>query len=89
MGKVVEGAAGAAGKITGYTEHGLAQAMGREGVGVAPKAILDAVRDPLKVVPQEGRGTTMFVGRDAIVILNKEGKIVTTWPNGAAGVRSP
>jgi RHS repeat-associated protein len=88
-GKVIEGAAGVAGKITGYTEHGLAQAMGREGVGVAPKAILDAVRDPLKVVPQEGRGTTMFVGRDATVILNKEGKVVTTWANGAAGVRSP
>lgn len=33
-------------KITGYTEHGLNQALSRDGVGVAPSAILDTINNP-------------------------------------------
>ena len=36
-------------KITGYTKHGLNQAISRQGVGVSPQAILDAVKNPVKV----------------------------------------
>jgi hypothetical protein len=31
--------------ITGYTRHGLEQAIGREGAGVSPRAILHTVKD--------------------------------------------
>jgi RHS repeat-associated protein len=67
------------GKITGYTKHGLDQAIGRDGGrGVHPEAILDAVVSPTAVVEQAG-GTTKYVGKNATVILNGEGKVVTTW----------
>jgi hypothetical protein len=67
------------GKITGYTNHGLKQAIGRDGGrGVHLEGILDAVRNPTKVIEQAG-GTTKYVGKDATVILNGEGKVVTTW----------
>lgn len=32
--------------ITGYTRHGLQQAIERDGHGVSPRAILDAVKNP-------------------------------------------
>lgn len=73
------GGAKVGGKISGYTKHGLEQAIGRHGGrGVHPKAILDAVRNPTKLIEQAG-GTTKYVGKDATVILNGEGKVVTTW----------
>ncbi|HMS22823.1 MAG TPA: RHS repeat-associated core domain-containing protein, partial [Candidatus Levybacteria bacterium] len=69
-------------KITGYTNHGLNQAIGRDGgKGVAPKAILDAVRNPIKTVNQTG-GVIRYVGNQAVVVLNKLGKIITTWSKG-------
>jgi RHS repeat-associated protein len=82
-GAAIAGAARAAGivggKITGYTRHGLEQAIGRDGGrGVHPQAIVDAVRSPTKVIEQAG-GKTKYVGKDATVILNNEGKVVTTW----------
>ncbi|MBL8862218.1 MAG: RHS repeat-associated core domain-containing protein, partial [Planctomycetes bacterium] len=67
------------GKITGYTDHGLQQAIGRDGGrGVHPEAILDAVRNPTKVVEQAG-GATKYSGEQGTVILNSQGKVVTTW----------
>ncbi|MFO0982588.1 MAG: RHS repeat-associated core domain-containing protein [Planctomycetota bacterium] len=72
-----EGAVG--GKIAGYTNHGIEQAIARDGgKGVDPKAILDAVRSPTTVVAQTD-GTTKCVGENATVVLNSEGKVVTTW----------
>lgn len=63
-----------AGKITGYTKHGLAQAMQRDGGrGVSPKAILDTVRNPKKVV-QQSKGRMKYSGKNAVVVLNKMGK---------------
>jgi len=77
--KAAKGGARVGGGITGYTKHGLEQAIGRDGGrGVHPKAILDAVRNPTKVIEQAG-GTTKYIGKDATVILNGEGKVVTTW----------
>ena len=65
--------------LTGYTSHGLNQAVGRNGGrGVNVKAILDAVRNPKKIIKQ-ANGTTKYVGKKATVILNKEGKVVTTY----------
>ncbi len=72
--------------ITGYTRHGLNQAIGREGKGVHPKAILDAVKNPTTVKLFEN-GVTRFNGQDATVILNDTGKVITTFPSSGNGVR--
>ena len=40
--------------ITGYSRHGLNQAISRDDVGVAPGAILDAVKNPLSITGQSG-----------------------------------
>ena len=64
-------------RITGYTQHGLKQALGRDGHGVSAKGILDAFRNPKKVVYDAGRDTFKFIGQRSITVLNREGKIVT------------
>ncbi|MCC7509754.1 MAG: hypothetical protein IT464_10295 [Planctomycetes bacterium] len=67
------------GKITGHTNHGLHQVIGRDGGrGVHPKAILDAVTNPNKVVTQSN-GTIQYKGANATVVLNGDGKVVTAW----------
>lgn len=76
------------GRITGYTTHGLNQAIGREGVGVSNRAILDAVRNSQRVVEQGG-GVTKYIGKNATVITNSEGRIITTYPRGSGGFRIP
>jgi len=80
------GGAGARGPISGFTKHGLNQAISRDGVGVSNLAILDAVNNPTKVISQTG-GRTMYVGRDATVVMNSQGQVITTWANGSAGQR--
>ncbi len=75
------------GKITGYTRHGINQAIGRDGgLGVAPSAILDTVKNPLLVVNQSG-GKIMYTGKNSTVVLNKIGKVITTWATNRAGIR--
>ncbi|WP_216594488.1 hypothetical protein, partial [Pectobacterium brasiliense] len=60
-----------AGKITGYTKHGLNQAVGRNGgKGVNAKDMLDAVKNPKKVV-ENANGTTRYQGKRATVVLNQ------------------
>jgi hypothetical protein len=66
-------------KITGYTNHGLNQAIGRDGgKGVNAKAMVDAVKNPKQIVPGSGVGTTAYKGKSATVVLNQDGKVVTT-----------
>ena len=50
-------------KIAGYTAHGVEEAISREGHGVKASAILDAVRNPKKIVwkiNQKGLTQTYF-----------------------------
>jgi hypothetical protein len=75
-----------AGRITGYTQHGLNQAISRAGGGVSPQAILNAVRNPQQVVAQ-ANGTVKYVGQQATVVLNQAGKVVTTWARSKLGIR--
>ncbi len=84
--RATRGVAKVGGKITGYTKHGLNQAIGREGVGVAPRAILDAVKNPRRVVQRTG-GVTEYVGDAARVRLNEAGKVVTVIPTSRQGFR--
>jgi RHS repeat-associated protein len=79
---------GVAGVIKGYTQHGLEQAIARDaGRGVSPSAILDAVRSPLSENAQAD-GRIQYVGKGAVVVVNSEGRIVTTYPRNSAGVRN-
>ncbi len=74
--------------ITGYTKHGIDSAISHDGVGVSPRAILDAVKNPIKVLEQGG-GRLKMIGKDATVVLNSARKVVTTWARNAAGYRIP
>jgi hypothetical protein len=65
------------GRIRGFTKHGLNQAISREGVGVTQAAMLDAVKNPLRVV-QQAEGKVLYIGRSARVVLNSDGEVVTT-----------
>jgi hypothetical protein len=62
--------------ITGFSKHGLNQAINR---GVSPSAILDATRNPLTINPRPN-GTTQYIGSRATVVLNPSGRVVTMWP---------
>ena len=68
-------------RIRGFTKHGKDQALKR---GVSSRNLRDAVRNPgtgsKSFVAGQNKGTTKFVGRNATVVLNKQGKVVTTWP---------
>ncbi len=91
LGKVGELAdkAGEVSKITGYTEHGLFQAIGRDyGHRVSPSAILDAVNEPKSVV-QQANNTTKYTGKSAKVVLNEDGKVVTTMSTKKSAYRGP
>lgn len=62
--------------ITGFTRHGINQAINR---GVSPSAILDAVKNPLRIVPR-ANGSTQFRGAGATVVLDPAGVVITAWP---------
>lgn len=76
-------------RITGQTEHGEQQAQSRDGHGVAESAMSDAVTNPIEPPLLQSNGTYKFVGRDAVVVLNPEGKVVTTWARNSNGWRNP
>ena len=84
-GPAVGGAEGATTRlptITGFTRHGINQAISNDGVGVSERAMLDAVANPTKVerlVDGFGRESVRYTGSDAVVVLNLEGEVVTTW----------
>jgi len=90
-GKVVEQLSDVSGNInegvTGYTRHGLNQVIGRDGgKGVSPKAILDAVKNPIEKIEQI-EGKIKYVGTDAVVVLNKDGKLITAYAKSSEGLR--
>ncbi len=72
--------------IKGYTKHGINKAISREGVGVHPRAILDTVRNPQRIVQRPG-GITEYIGKTARVRLNRSGEIVTVIHRGSSGFR--
>ena len=74
--------------ITGFTKHGINQIISRDGHGVANKAILDAVKNPKNIVSQGFlRSKFKFVAKNAVVILNKTGKVITAWAKSKIGRR--
>lgn len=65
--------------ITGFTRHGLNQAISRNGVGVSNQAIINTMNNPTKVYSQISNQTTRYVGQQSTVVLNQNGRVVTTW----------
>jgi hypothetical protein len=80
-------------RINGLTEHGAEQVNGRDGHGVNDSALQDAVAHPIGPpmfeLDEKGRGAYAYVGKDATVILNKDGQMVTAWANNRNGWRHP
>lgn len=78
------------GVIKGFTKHGLERAIERPGGAASEKAVLDAIRNPTSVNTQVndlGRTSTTYTGKDAHVRVNPDGKIISTNPRGAAGLK--
>jgi hypothetical protein len=78
-------------QIDGYTSHGRESVDDRDGHGVNDDALQDAVQHPLSPpsyqIDQQGRGAYIYQGKDATVVLNKDGQVVTAWPNNHHGWR--
>lgn len=72
--------------ISGYTRHGLNQAISRDGHGVSVRAIHNAVHNSQKIVAQSG-GRVKYVGKNAVVVLNKNKQIITTYARNSKGWR--
>jgi RHS repeat-associated protein len=65
--------------LNGYTKHGLNQAIGRDlGKGVNLKDMFQALKQPNQIIKQTN-GAIKYIGNKATVVLNSEGKIVTTF----------
>ncbi|WP_433782384.1 hypothetical protein ACQPX6_21130 [Actinomycetospora sp. CA-101289] len=79
----------APGEITGLTRHGAERAERRDGVGVSDEAMADAVANPIAGPKYQSQNQTyVYEGRDAIVFLNEQGRVVTTWATTSNGWRN-
>ncbi len=68
-----------AGKLLRYTKHGSIQALGRDGgKGVSEAAIRYTIKNPTKTTAQS-QYRMKFESKQAVVVLNKFGQIITTW----------
>ncbi len=78
-------------KITGFAKHGIDRVIGdtAKRAGTKPAAILDALKNPNKIVggvDPLGRPFEIFTGKDARVIVNPvTGKIISVNPLSGAG----
>jgi len=78
-------------RITGFTRHAVERLIGDTGerAGTKPQAILDALKNPEKIVAgvdPAGRASKVFYGRDARVVVNPQtGNVVTVYPVSGAG----
>jgi hypothetical protein len=79
-------------QINGFTDHGRERIEGRDGHGVNDSALQDAVEHPIgppEYAPDQYGGNYTYVGRDATVILSKDGNVITAWANSRDGWRNP
>ena len=72
--------------IKGFTIHGKESALFHDGHGVNASAMQNAVRHPSKVV-QQSNGGIKYIGKNAVVVLNKAGKVITTYAKNHHGWR--
>ena len=62
--------------ILNFSKHGLNQAITR---GVNPVTILNTVKNPVTVLQQSG-GNYLYLTREAAVVINPAGRLVSTYP---------
>lgn len=74
-------------QISGFTRHGLNQVISRDGHGVANKAILETMKTARPVSQGFLQRSFKFAGQNAVVILNKTGKVITAWAKHKAARR--
>jgi hypothetical protein len=78
-------------QINGYTGHGRQSVDDHDGHGVNDEALQDAVQHPLSSpsyqINEQGQGAYLYQGKDASVVLNKDGQVVTAWPRSRQGWR--
>jgi hypothetical protein len=78
-------------QINGYTGHGRQSVDDHDGHGVNDDALQDAVEHPLSPpsyqINEQGKGAYLYQGKDASVVLNKDGQVVTAWPRSRQGWR--
>jgi RHS repeat-associated protein len=78
--------------IKGFLKHGLDQVISRDGgLGVSNTALLEAVKEGQVVtgLDSKGRHYIRYTGKDAVVILNKDGHVVTAHATSSRGLRQP
>ncbi|WP_303315360.1 DUF6443 domain-containing protein [Flavivirga abyssicola] len=67
--------------VTGFAKHAINRAINRS---VKPAAILDAIKNPLKILPSKtddlGRESQRIIGAKAEIVINAEGKIISVNP---------
>jgi hypothetical protein len=66
--------------------HVIDRIMGREGHGISNDALRGAIKNPLRISKQ-ANGTFRLIGKNATVVINKGGKIVTAWARSSKGWR--
>lgn len=79
-------------QINGLTEHGAQRVEGRDGHGINDNAMQNAVEHPIRppeYASDQYGGNYTYVGKDATVILSKDGKVITAWANSRDGWRNP
>jgi hypothetical protein len=79
-------------EVTGRTAHGEQQIQSRDGRGINDEAVNDAVanpKQPPRYIPDKYGGSYRYVGRDAVVNLNKAGQVTTAWARTRLGWRHP
>ncbi len=77
-------------EITGYTRHGMNQAISRDGgIGTNSKSILDAWKNPILIeyFPTNRGPTFRLTGKDATISVNSKGELVTVWSTSKIGAR--
>jgi hypothetical protein len=77
-------------RIRGLTNHGREQIHNRNGGrGVSSGAILDAVRNGqvTRTRDKYGRLQLKYEGKNAVVYINRDGKLITAWPKNTNGQR--
>ena len=68
--------------ISGFTRHGLNQTINRS---ISPGAMVSTLRNPTSIrtfSSGPNAGTTRYIGPRSTVVVNSQGRIVSTWGRG-------
>jgi hypothetical protein len=73
-------------EITGWIPHSLDQIADRDGgIGVSKDELVNAFNDPIKIRPM-ANGSFQFIGKNATVVLNSRGEVITGWARNSGGI---